>query len=284
MLTHEAAASVQEWKALLQSAFPHTRQNWQINYNLISDDEMPSVNEMCDVVIRFSSKPSDPALYYRTLGTTEFVEGNPISVTVFYQNIGICREYKGNVIYQSYCYVDGTLLARSIGNTIRHELGHAFGLGHYLASDSVVSIGWSTGDQVPPSVMVIAEHNNPHKIMIKPVDLEQLRKIYGETGFAGEPQSKETSAEKIIPDWVKDNAKQWSQGVIDESEFVVALQYMIKEKIVNIPDLPIPTESQQHIPAWLKNNAKWWSEGTISEAEFVNTIKYLVQNRVIQVN
>jgi len=88
-----------------------------------------------------------------------------------------------------------------------------------------------------------------------------------------------------VPGWIKNNAKWWSEGQIREDDFLNGIQYMIQEKIINIPDLPEQTSStaNRKIPDWIRNNAAWWADDLISEDEFVNGIKYLVEKAIIQV-
>ncbi|GFN40375.1 MAG: hypothetical protein YK1309IOTA_1670001 [Marine Group I thaumarchaeote] len=88
-----------------------------------------------------------------------------------------------------------------------------------------------------------------------------------------------------VPGWIKNNAKWWSEGQIGESDFVGGIQYMIKEKIINIPDLPeqASTTAEEKVPDWIKNNAGWWADGLISEDDFVNGIKWLVEKGIIRV-
>jgi len=47
-----------------------------------------------------------------------------------------------------------------------------------------------------------------------------------------------TSAEdeSLIPDWIKNTAKFWVEGNVSDSEFINALQYMIKNGIIEIPE------------------------------------------------
>ena len=42
----------------------------------------------------------------------------------------------------------------------------------------------------------------------------------------------------VIPDWVKNNAKWWSEGSISEADYVKSLEYMITNGIIDIP-IPI---------------------------------------------
>ena len=90
---------------------------------------------------------------------------------------------------------------------------------------------------------------------------------------------------KIVPEWVKNNAKWWSDGQIDDAAFTQAIQYLIAEDIVEIPDLPYPASWQdKDVPSWVKNNAKWWADNLIEEDDFIKAIKFLVEKGIIQIN
>ena len=85
-----------------------------------------------------------------------------------------------------------------------------------------------------------------------------------------------------IPSWVKNNAKWWSGGTIDDSTFAQGIQYMIQQGIVKIPT----TQSGQasagvKIPQWVRNDAAYWSSNQIDDSTFVGAIQYLVQSGVI---
>ncbi len=87
-----------------------------------------------------------------------------------------------------------------------------------------------------------------------------------------------------VPSWIKNNARWWSEGSIGDEDFVRGIQYMIRENIIVIPNLPESGESGQHqVPDWIRNNAGWWADGLISEDDFVNGIKWLVENGIIKV-
>jgi len=88
-----------------------------------------------------------------------------------------------------------------------------------------------------------------------------------------------------VPEWIKNNAKWWSEGQIDDDAFVNGIQFLIKERIIDIPDLPASTSeiSGQKVPVWIKNNAWYWAEGLITEDDFVSGIKYLVEQGIIKV-
>ncbi|MCY3976235.1 MAG: peptidase [Thaumarchaeota archaeon] len=89
-----------------------------------------------------------------------------------------------------------------------------------------------------------------------------------------------------IPDWVRNNAGWWSEGKIQDQDFISGIQYLIKENIIQIPI----TKSKDHnatndvIPDWVRNNAGWWSEGKIQDQDFIFGIQYLIQNRLISIS
>lgn len=87
----------------------------------------------------------------------------------------------------------------------------------------------------------------------------------------------------FIPDWIKNNAKWWNRNQITDSEFAQGIEFMIKEKIIQIPDLKSGATDIDEIPEWIKNNAGWWSDGIISDQEFADSIEFLIANGIIRV-
>ena len=87
-----------------------------------------------------------------------------------------------------------------------------------------------------------------------------------------------------IPTWIKNNAGWWADGQIDDEAFISGIQYLIKEKIIQIPETESSEgDGSQEIPAWIKNNADWWAQGLISDDDFVKGIQYLVEQGIIEV-
>jgi hypothetical protein len=87
----------------------------------------------------------------------------------------------------------------------------------------------------------------------------------------------------VIPPWIKNNAKWWSEGTIGDSDFVSGIQYLINQKIIQIPPTSAGVQTTNVIPPWIKNNAKWWSEGTIGDRDFVLGIQFLITNGIIKI-
>jgi len=87
-----------------------------------------------------------------------------------------------------------------------------------------------------------------------------------------------------IPDWIRNNAKWWANGQIDDRSFVDGIQYLIKEKIVKLaPTSQNTSNVTNEIPSWIKNNAKWWANGQIDDKTFVQGLQYLIQNQILDV-
>lgn len=97
--------------------------------------------------------------------------------------------------------------------------------------------------------------------------------------------SPSTSGEKSsisIPKYIKNNAGWWSEGLIDDSDFVQGIQYLIGQRIIQIP----PTiqghgSGENQIPEYIKNNAGWWAEGAIDDETFVQGIQYLIKKGIM---
>ena len=102
------------------------------------------------------------------------------------------------------------------------------------------------------------------------------------------PTEKPKGSEKVyattIPEWVKPIAKWWSEGNIEDSEFVSALLYLIENKILEVPPVETESISEDKIPEWIKNNAGWWADGTIDDDSFVAGVQYMIENQIIDVN
>ena len=94
------------------------------------------------------------------------------------------------------------------------------------------------------------------------------------------PISVETDS-SVIPDWVKNTAGWWANGEIPDSAFVNAIQYLIKQGIIVIPETEQGDSDSSVIPDWVKNTAGWWANGEIPDSAFVNAIQYLIKQGII---
>lgn len=98
------------------------------------------------------------------------------------------------------------------------------------------------------------------------------------------PKKEESKNEKIIPEWVKNNAGWWANGQIGDHAFLSGIQYLIKENILKISNIQENSKSVKNMPVWVKNIAGFWTEDKISDEEFVKSIQYLIENKLIIVS
>ncbi len=94
-------------------------------------------------------------------------------------------------------------------------------------------------------------------------------------------QQMEQSNTTQIPFWVKDNARKWHDGTIDNAEFSKDIQYFISSGLIKTDEQVTPTTTFEHIPPWQKDVAQWWSQGVVSDYDYVNSIQYLLDKKII---
>lgn len=84
-----------------------------------------------------------------------------------------------------------------------------------------------------------------------------------------------------LPEWIRNNALWWSQEQIDDNTFIQGIEYMIKNKIVTIPQTYPESSELTEIPNWIRNNAAWWAEDQIDDKTFVQGLEFLIQKGII---
>ena len=91
-----------------------------------------------------------------------------------------------------------------------------------------------------------------------------------------------SAQETAIPDWIKNNAGWWADGLIDDNSFVSGIQWLISNEIMIIPQTEQGAgDGGNLIPDWIKNNAGWWADGLIDDGSFVSGIQWLVSNGIM---
>jgi len=138
------------------------------------------------------------------------------------------------------------------------------------------------------------EEDNPGTYFVKYTPLEEgLTKIhlYGKikaSDFEATFHPEKVEEGKMnnsasIPDWIKSNAKWWSEGTIGDSDFTSGIQYLIKNNILRVPITEQGASANKEIPSWIKSNAGWWADGMISDDDFIKGIQYMITNGIISV-
>jgi len=88
--------------------------------------------------------------------------------------------------------------------------------------------GWWANDQISENEFVtgIEYLINNNIILLHSIPCnEKIESQYGDT--------------KSVPDWIKNNANWWSENLIDDTDFINGLQYLIEHKIIKIDNKKI---------------------------------------------
>ena len=121
------------------------------------------------------------------------------------------------------------------------------------------------------------------------LDDDSLEGMYMIKAEHGLPEGKATaykasrydkvSSDKIIPSWVKNNARWWTEGNLDDSDFYLSVQYLIKKGIIKIPETV--SDSSMIAPDWVKVSAGWWVDGLTSDEDFIKQVEYSIKHQMI---
>jgi len=93
-----------------------------------------------------------------------------------------------------------------------------------------------------------------------------------------------------IPNWIKNVAGWWANGVVSESEFLAGIEYLVNNNIILLDFVPCNDKIQSQyvdtksVPDWIKNNASWWSENLIGDTDFINGLQYLIEHKIIKID
>lgn len=86
-----------------------------------------------------------------------------------------------------------------------------------------------------------------------------------------------------IPHWIKNNAKWWSEGMITDADFLQGVEWLLKNEIIKIDEIPNTEMNENKVPSWIKDTANFWSNDQISDTEFLNALKFLIKKGIIKI-
>lgn len=186
----QTGSAIDDWEQHLKNKGGKSNwSNWEINHKNIKFENLDFDSVLdCDIVIIFSKTPPSLDLWgFLGLAMSDYDTGKTL-IEIYYSIPELCdsgqRERDGNIIYiiQIPCYGD-MMVSDQLGAVIRHEMGHGFGLGHYMSTDETVTLEWNKGLSPTPSIMVQTSYENSDELRIAPKDIEKLFDIYGNDGF-----------------------------------------------------------------------------------------------------
>jgi len=86
-----------------------------------------------------------------------------------------------------------------------------------------------------------------------------------------------------VPSWIKTTASFWVDGISTDKEFVSAIEFLIKERVIVIPPTSQGSGSAAEIPSWIKTTTGFWVDGFTSDDEFVSAIQWLITNGIMKI-
>ena len=152
--------------------------------------------------------------------------------------------------------IAGYDFVRSITDGEQRVCGHAMGV-EFLTPNESIEKRRSWSQLVPSVIKGEAPHRVPEgQYLIKiefhgivncltielegdKPDLKESDISCGQNLLPPLDQDTETIFETIFPDWIKNNAKWWAEGKIDDESFVNGIQYLINEKIIHVPKFDV---------------------------------------------
>jgi len=86
-----------------------------------------------------------------------------------------------------------------------------------------------------------------------------------------------------VPSWIQTTAGFWVDGFSSDDEFVNAIEFLIKERVIVIPPTASGGETAAEIPSWIKTTTGYWVDGFTSDKEFVTAIQWLIENDIMRI-
>lgn len=306
-LSRMTSSAISNWSSLLHDS-SHPK-NWDIYFDEVSYDKVATFDSSkCDITISYLPSPSSSPDQNEPVGETVYdFTNHKAKITIYY--LAMTTQIHTKTVLNAYVYYWYTVTGYDpnqmapegqISQALRHELGHAFGLGHYVISEQDENTIVKFGRDIPSIMMpLLIQQTRNYYDSVTQSDIQELKSLYGTNGFSSSIQLQSTSSVSqtasptqspqsnptiLIPATVKSNAKDWSNGVIDDNGFVKVLQWFAFENAIKLPSTSQGSDWQTVIPSWVKKDTKLWINGDVTDSDFFTTLQYLIDNKIITLN
>ncbi|MDE1814321.1 MAG: hypothetical protein KGI05_06620 [Thaumarchaeota archaeon] len=198
-LLDETEYAVIDWKTKLNQGLGR-HPVWNITLVEVPISQQISFNYTeCDITIKYFPEPQKNSNGFIATGVTiPNFETGKTNIEIYYLDVEpnwIKKEWTtGNQMYYTYVdephYTGFVATGTQLDSTIRHEIGHSFGLGHYIVPyDRLYNI--VNGLEDMPSIMIdtVTVLGVKH-YDITSLDISQVKSIYGDGGFDNPIQKK----------------------------------------------------------------------------------------------
>lgn len=198
-LLDETEYAVIDWSTKLNQGLGR-HPVWNINLVKIPLGQQKGFDySKCDITIHYFPEPEKNSNGFIAAGITiPNFETSKTNIEIYYSDLQSNWEKvewtENNQRYYTYInrpYYTGLIATSTqLGSTIRHEMGHAFGLAHYIVPRAELQ-NIINGLEDMPSIMIdtVTVLGVKH-YDITPLDIAQIKSIYGDGGFDSQVSSK----------------------------------------------------------------------------------------------
>jgi len=225
--------AVIEWEGMMKGTekYPKDKVVWEIDYKLVPYSELETFDySKCDITISFWDRPENPEDQLEIVGYT-FYNEESIDIEIYYEDMEYCvtRTSDSDYIYTNYdlCYNNRDIPISRLIPTVKHEFGHALGLGHFTEFN----------ENSRSSIMTPYKFDNPRLQVIMPEDVEAVLSIYGTDGFVNEW----TNPNFLWPGWMAEGLFEWYHDYkISDKEYQNAMKWYYLEAEITPDVVPEP--------------------------------------------
>lgn len=290
-LFQKTQSAILDWKNQLNIG-GGKKPAWDMNLVEISSSQVnsdPSKLSQADIQIFYLPSPTSTPDIEEPVGITTYdVVNHKAKIIIYYEkltfNIVTTETRDSNYVYYHYTpvssYSNQLAPDAQLSMTIEHELGHAFGLGHYKISEDESNAILSGKETELPSIMtpiVVPIGTNHYSITNS--DIKQLKSLYSISGF-----SSPNTAIQIAPDdicrnqLIGDLKSNYSWEYNSDIEGIFGCFYAS-----NL--LPQSFMSSQNVqvtyPSWFMKNLKYWANYDLSNNELASLMIYMHDKRLL---
>jgi hypothetical protein len=250
----------------------------------------------CDITIHYLPKPENKDIEFVAAGVTiPNFETNKTNIEIYYYDIQPNWQKiewtENNQDYYSYVnkpkYTGFVATSTQLDSTIRHEIGHSLGLGHFIVPYQELQL-IIKGIEDMPSIMIdtVTVLGVTH-YDITPLDVWEMKSIYGDGGF-DHPVTEKTGYQRIhILDTDKQNYHPSDRVklLIDTSNFsnqtVGAVIVIDSENHLMDYFSVSKLNSTLYLNDRYQNDGKYWAE-FIHPSGYFDYASFTIGNQILQ--
>lgn len=218
LLMKRTKSNIDAWVGPLKSISKKDA-NWNYEFVDIPREKQAGYDySKCNVVISFMKNPPTGISDAELLGRQYYKDGKSY-VEIYYQGYGVCETKDSTWTYWYTCKQDSPKLIVAMEAILRHELGHAMGLGHYISDELYYTrgLGHPSSMMVPVLDLLASPTHlpiDPQLMEIMPVDLQKLKEIYGDGGWGATKISKTEAKQEPLKTISVSSGKTIAQKIV----------------------------------------------------------------------